>query len=82
MPSYAVSGASLTGNVAAITLTSVGGLETGYTIEVAGVGSPFDGTYSLASVTSSTGIITYAAIAMLRSAWQESRAATAAPTPG
>mgnify|MGYP006282442467 CR=1 FL=1 len=60
MPSYAVSGASLTGNVAAITLTSVGGLETGYTIEVAGVGSPFDGTYSLASVTSSTGIITYA----------------------
>lgn len=60
MPSYAASSASLTGNTAAIVLASVAGLETGYTIDVAGIGSPFDGTWSIATVNTATSTITYA----------------------
>lgn len=60
MPSYNASSASLTSNVATITLDRVAGLESGYTIDVAGIGSPFDGTWSIASVTPETLTISYA----------------------
>lgn len=59
MPSYAASSASLTGNTAAITLASVTGLEPGYTIEVAGIGVPFDGTYTIGTVNTGTMTVTY-----------------------
>ena len=60
MPSYNASSASLTSNVATITLDRVAGLESGYTIDVAGIGAPFDGTWTIASVNTSTLSITYA----------------------
>lgn len=60
MPSYAASSASLTGNTASIVLDTVAGLETGYTIDVAGIGAPFDGTWTIATVNTATVAVTYA----------------------
>lgn len=60
MPSYNASSASLTSNVATITLDRVAGLEPGYTIDVAGLGVPFDGTWSVATVIPTSLAITYA----------------------
>lgn len=60
MPTYNASAASLTSNVATITLDRVAGLEPGYAIDVAGIGAPFDGTYSIATVNTATVAITYA----------------------
>lgn len=51
MPSYNVTAASLTADVATLTLTSVSGLKAGLSATTQGVGHPYDGTHALTDVT-------------------------------
>jgi large repetitive protein len=55
----AITEASLTSNVARLTSAAAHGLAVGNSIVVAGIGSPFDGTYSITSIPSTT-TLTYA----------------------
>ena len=55
----AITEASLTSNVVRLTSATAHGLAVGNSIVVAGIGSPFDGTYSIASIPSTTAF-TYA----------------------
>jgi hypothetical protein len=51
---FVVSNSALTSNVATLTTTTAHGFAVGNSVVVAGVGSPFDGTFSVTAVTTNT----------------------------
>ena len=60
VPTFNITTASLVSDVVTLTLTSVSGLKAGLQATVSGLGHPYDGTHTIASVSSSASTITYA----------------------